>query len=446
MCVYYRQIALIKEGVFRLVFERGKNLTSIGQPYYNLRLEYYNRVSEFRLWASELLWLRDVLKRIVLIEKDKLPQEDGSYPLVNNLMSSGGICILLEIKQASPFVVFRRYQASMSKNEETIYTRYFNYIPRFQLKIPFDLFDAQLLENKLNNYLEEQKQCFINNNTYLGFSENDEIESILSRTYVRDIKNCEELRLLQPGNLELINGDCELLPKDISNLVVENCQLPSTIDDIQRKIGLNISKQDIKQIVDYTRRYSMDVLGKSFSMGWLNAKEIVAIRSREVFATDPLLTSLLDWRLDNCESDNSYIDIIQCESNVLEYAFNVGNCTNRISTMHGMINIPTDEKKKNISAFFAPTNGLKMNRWKILQILELESCGFCNLPFTDISMKTFSIQKLGLLISDANELFKDISESINAWLDNYRKRWNNFFYNLKSWEKYNKLPERSEND
>ena len=419
--------------------------TSSGTHYFDFKYEFENSWGMIRIWSNELVRFARLLERVLNSGFDEVDwNADGTFPLELDVSTSGGLGAYVYVKDGEASLVFRRLNASFrGKGGGTAFTKYLNWYRAgkwvAQVKIPVDESCRELL-TALSEQLHAEISsllCPIADQLALQF-DSTQIEELvsLSERLTFSGKHHGENRTMNfdIGHPDFSAFQVACCPSPLLELILPTCAEATSQDSISKQIDFALDAEAIKRLLTWNVRYLEETLRAGFIAAPFSAKEtgdtVVAFRDKTIFASDPLLMSLIPFEakeaFEELEGDMKWVSVSQFKSPPFEHALTKGIASGPYGSGLGKVVYPkTKQKSKAIRKLAIPTMPLKRNRWRILQLMNLYSCQLAN---TSFSIKfgfeerlVLQTQRLALLINDVCRLFEDSIELVEDFVEDAKQ-------------------------
>lgn len=384
------------------------------------------------VWSSEIPSFVTNLQRLSDLCLDTIPElQDGLYPLIESIQASGGLGWFIFVKKEREHIVLRRVVPSFSPSDqdERIYTTYFNWSKsgKFlsEVRMPAETATLELLAD----FAKKCRKAL--DNLFLEYATNCDKHD--PKSNIPNIDLCERLSIRGSlGNRERSQlAECGLpnpnkfrfsfLPKKASLMILENCSKASTPQVLSKKLNFDLDPQAIVHLLPWTCRYSETVLTAGFfATAYTQDRQdsILAVHDKSLFASDPLMTSLLDSNISAIDPKGliNWLKCPQYDKIPIEALSERGWVGGLYKTAFGDAPVPSKDRSNALKRIARPTRALARYRWKILQLMHWHSVITANNATlletkNDFSIKIISmLQRLAILIHDTKQLFMSDKE------------------------------------
>jgi hypothetical protein len=211
------------------------------------------------------------------------------------------------------------------------------------------------------------------------------------------------------------------LPQKATLMILEHCSKARTPQSLAKKLKFNLDAQAIAHLLPWTCRYADKVLIDGFLATPCirdGQEGLLAVHDKSLFASDPLLTSLLDSKISASNHTNQmkWIDCPQYDRIPIQAVREKGWIKGTYETALGIIPVPTKDRRNALIRLAKPTRSLARYRWKILQLMHWHAAVTANNLVMMTNEGNFSkevilnLQRLALLIHDTKYLFEQDKE------------------------------------
>jgi hypothetical protein len=418
------------------LLESSPKPTRLGMPYYIFQYNGTDCVypTKFVIWHNELEWF--IKSLAVLSERLDLSRfvKPGFYAVLSSLRSSGGLCWFVVVKDnGHTQIALRRYSDSFGGGEkQKIHTRFFEFSRqgKYPQQVIWPARSAH--QGYLKSFadackvaLDAERHRLLEEAERAGCGPLPPLESIFQRLAIAVTIDAKLRRIIAPPGFEASGSiDYIALADDAQSMVLSVCSGAATPEEISNSLAQALDPGAVREFTCWTRRYDPIVVRDAYIFSVVDHQRVVAVRDRSVFANDPLFVSLgSPIPADTSEADD-WIRAPQCTPRHFEAAQGRGWIEQTPRTPLGRVPIPTVERTATIRPFVTAPAVLRMQRWKVLQLLDECSSSLCNLPGGISDDLVVHLQLVALLMHDTRELFADEEEpAVDTFVERARARF-----------------------
>jgi hypothetical protein len=391
--------------------------------------------SSIRIWSNELFDFAKCLDRVLSLGLDEISLPNGTYPLECSLSASGGLGFFLNVNQDDVNLVVRRLVPSFSnKKGKTAYTRYMQwsrfrrYMVQAQLPANEETRDlltsfATSLQSLLFRFLEPLAED-------LGLKLSDEplFNDFVQRlTLAGQLGNKRRKMPFDIGVSNLEEMEVAQTEKSLVETILTHCSAARSPNELGTLSDFALDDIAIKRLLSWDQRYNVEVLKAGFIAVPYSTTDgsntLLAVRDKSLFAADPLLSALVPLESNKIfgavDSGQDWLRLPQFKSPPYEAALEKGFAKGPYGCGLGKTVMPHPSKCDALQKVFGPNSAMKMNRWRILQLLDLQTCQVANQAATikyGFEESTVGhLQQLAVLINDVSGLFdSEVEEFLSA--------------------------------
>ncbi len=414
--------------------QRQPNPTSTGFNYWSLGC----KLSSLFVWSAELSWLVNSLLRLPDQVEFSRFEKSGLYPIDSDVGSNGGLVWYIHVGSNGRALALRRLSGSFrrdtSDGSETVdQTRYFHYQRSRRFPHQVWISEQEVLSDQFRRFAAECDYAFRQMQTEAQVAVGRDVAShevfrrvILSRDGMRRVP------LLPGWPTDGVNFD--VVDRPLIDLVLEHCQ-SRTSSEIVSDLRHRLDEQSIRHLLPWTVRYSDDVVrgGYFFHVSSQSGQSAryQASRDKTLFLSDPVLASLVPvTNLTPPDKSLAHpIPLPQYERPPFDRARREGWSAGDRQTSFGVTPTPTETRTAILRRFAALPTGMRRYRWRILQLLDLQSAALCN-STRPTACGVLATQRVALLIADATGLFapetvpaesvNEVTSLLKQAIDRYR--------------------------
>lgn len=401
-------------GTLALSYRTSKN----GKPYYAMiwSKDGGHRGPMVPIFGAEMTWSLNALKALVASVDVAQSFEQGTYPLVSRITSSGGLAWDAECDaEGAVTFVFRRFNKSIFRNQQDFFTRYF--VPAKmgraaqQVSIPRDFFsDGSFAEfvAEIETHRARIRDALAGT---LSPATEREFDPFLETVLAGKLTDYTATSL----------SNAILLERPVPRVCLDLCDEERTARELSEFLPLN--SKEIGHILDWTQRYAPSVVADAFIFSPRSetvGDKFLAVRQRDLFRCDPLLTCLDPKAAPehSDDEDSEWLSAPQCNAKSFQKAFDSGLASGFVNTAFGRAPVPEELEAAKARSFVRMHTSMRKHRYKILQLAWRASAEIQNLAGGVSQDPVLCFQQAALLRHDAAIFFPgehlDLQEAIRG--------------------------------
>ncbi len=402
-------------GMLELQFQIARS----GLPYFYVTWsDVSGRRQQVPVFGTELEWLG---KSLAVLADRLEPQRfrvPGYYPLLGSLSAGGGLAWELRVDdQGQRRLCLCRFNVKKTKASDVFFGRYFLRARRGRFAQQAPVSSGFIEDGSLALFAKSYAQRM------------DTIRANLIETLPRNAQTPIDLfsqvvvegRLCLPTDNTLEQGI--VLERPMPRIALLACESACAATDLAKQ--LPISASQMSNLLDYTARYSQEVLAAGLLYAPRLERECAvfqAVSDRDTYRVDPLLTAL-DPTFDPPEdqdSDAEWVRVRQCTSSAFERELDLGRACDEFPCAWGRAPYPEAEEGEKIRLLYRSHSSIRRFRWKLLQLLWRGVAEATNFPGGLEGDPVLEHQRLSLLRWDVANHFDDGSAGAALDLASHR--------------------------
>jgi hypothetical protein len=388
-------------------------LTSTCDRYWRFTNQTVPSERAVPIWTSELEWFLAALAKLAEYPTDltSLPYADVAYPFA--VRPAGTTMLLLLIKrniQGSELWVER--WASRRRDEKspngvqfsTYWYRDFRFGTFSQIKV-----------NLRTGWQDSFRDFLTNHRARLA----DELSrgwttfALRQKELSREMPPLDRITVARSGANSIRRTpwyafcpdatEARVLEHSLRRTLLDACNTPTTIPDVAQRIRNALDERAIREQLSWTIRYEDETLTSGYFFGIIRQVQedrFVATRAQPGFLADPLLTALAKIEPTG-SSELPFGPSPQSPSGLPLSRLRDGKLIDGfLTSAFGRFPQPSRDRVRATRAAAAASTRLRQERWKMLQLLDLESAAQATFPDVDALNAVLKLQRLALLRHD----------------------------------------------
>ncbi len=205
-------------------------------------------------------------------------------------------------------------------------------------------------------------------------------------------------------------GQAVILPKPIRSVLFEAAAQPVSAEGLVQRIQHALDRRSITEQLPWTARYENATLADSVFFGLVTMAQsdlYLATRVPVSFTSDPLLSALVE-AAPPAAAETALGPIPQDpERRTLKELQGRGLIGGFLATVLGRYPKPAESRVKATRKAAEPSKRLRRERWRVLQLAQLEAASQSNFTDPRSDYRVLGWQRLALLRHDAEHHFSD---------------------------------------
>ena len=370
------------------------------------------------IWASELQWFLASLEKLAECSDDltSLPPADIPYPFAVRPASTTMLLLLVKRNIEGSELWVERW-ASRRRDEKspngvlfsTYWYRDFKFGTLSQIKVNLrsrwqDSFRGFLTKQRarLANELSDGWTSFALRQNELP-SEMPPLDRItVARNGANSIRRTPWYAFCPDAT------EVRVLEHSLRRTLLDACNTPATIPNMAQRMQNAVDERAIREQLSWTIRYEDETLTNGYFFGIIRQGQedrFVATRAQPGFLADPLLTALASIEPQE-PSEIPFGQSPQSPNGLpLSRLREAKLIDGFLSSALGRFPQPSRDRIRATRAAAVASTRLKQERWKMLQLLDLESAAQATFPDPNALTAVLKLQRLALLRHDSLAFF-----------------------------------------